>query len=786
MSSATQDLRYAFRMLARNPGFTAVAVMAVALGIGANTAMFTHVNAYLLRPLPFPGAGRLVLVNDVRQRQKRIVRGPQYREMAEWRRHSREFEDLAAYRGVFWNLTGADQPELVQGLAVSANFFRTLGVRPQIGRDFIAEEAVPGGGRSVVLSYSLWQKHFAGRDALGSTILLTGVPHTVVGIMPVDFRFPDSERRLWTPLRLGSSESSGVQVLGRLRSGASIASAAAELGSFIEGGGRVRIITLHEAVNHLRHARAPVLVLFAAVGFVLLIACANVANLMLGRAVARAKEIAIRTTMGATRMRIVRQVLTESLVLSAAGGALGLALGLVAVKVLLATTPAYMLPLGGMDPDRSVLLYTAAVSVLSGLLFGMAPAFHVSRARLNETLKEGGRSFSAAGRGWLRRALVVAEIAPALVLLIGAGLLLKSFAKMQSVQLGFRPENVMSTELLLPPAKYPRPTQRSTFIDQALENVARIPGVTAAGMVNGLEHGGRKAIAVEGQAASASRDRENFAGYRTASPEYFRAMGIPLRAGRAFTERDTAAAPRAVIVNESMAKRFWPGESPLGRMVRFTEGDTQDWMTVVGIAGDDRQSITGEVWAEMYAPYRQDPPIVATVVAHSAADAAGTASAIRTAIRAVDKDQPVANLRLMEERLADSVAPQRLTTLLLGAFAAVAFLLAVVGLYGVISYSVSQRTHEMGIRMALGAARGDLLRLIVGQGLVLAAIGIGIGLALAFGVTRLMSALLFGVSATDPFIFAAVPAALAVVAIMAAYIPAHRAAGLDPLAALRE
>ncbi len=794
MSALLQDLRYSLRTLSRAPGFTVVAVLVIALGIGANTAMFTFANAYVLKPLPFPDAERLVLVTDIRLAEEGATRETNHGDYTDFRLHARAFESVGAGRLAAFTVTGGDAPEAVSGMQVSAGLFRTLGVMPRLGRVFTADEAAPGGPRAVVLSHSLWQARFGSRtDALGRSIELDGNHYTVVGVMPPSFRYPDRQCRLWTALQLPASERKhAVHIVARLRPETPLRAAAAELASIVshsdnstERGAQVALTTLYDGLNYRSEARAGLMVLLSVVAFVLLIACANVANLLLARAAARSHEIAVRMALGAGRVRIARQVLTESLVISLLGGCFGLALGVFGIRVLLAAAPARMFPLGGIEPDGNVLVFTAAASVLSGMVFGLAPALRASAAHLSDRLKQGGRSaVGQPGRGRLRQALVIAELAPAVALLIGAGLLAKSFVHLQSVDLGFRPHNVFLTELMVGESRFTEPRQRSLLVEQAIEAAARIPGVTAAGMISRIGRNTGGNIAIDGH-AQAAPGREVWAARRSASADYFRAMGIPLRAGRSFDERDSATAPRVAVINETMAKRFWPGENAVGRMLRFTSGERQAWFTVIGIVGDDRQNLFGRIPPEVYVDYRQEPTSTAMLIVHSASHPAELATALRSEVRRVDPYQPLASVQSLEQGVADSAAPERITAQFLGASAAIALVLAISGLYGVIAYSMSQRRHEFGVRMALGASRGDLLRLVIGQGAVLAGIGLAVGLAIAFGVSRLLSALLFGVSSTDPLIFTAVPLTLGAAAMVACYIPARRAAALDPVAAIR-
>ncbi len=787
-----REIRYAARTLARNPGFAIVPVVALALGIGANTAIFSVLNAYLLRPLPYGDSDRLAMVREVRNAGKRISRSPNLGEFLEWRAQKRSIEELAAFRYYSLNLTGQEAPELVLGLQVSEGFFRLLRVKPAKGRDFLAEEYQPGRDRVVILSDGLWRGRFAGRpDILGQPIGIGGAAFTVVGVMPPGFRFPGIETRLWVPMAFGPERrEQTVFAILRLKPGVSMKVAGAELGAIscsLESSDRaeaagwdVTMRTLYDVLNHVREASPSLIVIALAVAFVLLIACANIANLLLARGAVRAKEMAVRMALGASRGRLIREMLVESVLLALAGGCFGVLLGHFGAKAIVAAAPSWMLPVADIQVDAAVLAYTAAISILSGLVFGLVPAWQGSRPWASETLKEGGRS-SIAGRGRLRRALVVFEVAPALVLLISAGLLMKSIARMQQVDLGYQPENLLTMDLVLSPAKYQEPHQRADLITWAQDRIERIPGVVAAGASATVS---RRPVLVQGRPAPLP-GQELYVLQRAVSTDHFRALGIPLRRGRFFSDRDIDGALPVAIVNETMARQLWPDQDPVGSMIRAGGGKPGPWLTIVGVVGDERRNALGATWPEMFVPHRQDPPYSVSFVVRSAGKPTDLAPTIREAIRERDRDQPVSNIRTMEQALADSVAPQRITTYCLGVFAAIAISLAVIGLYGVISYGVAQRTRELGLRAALGASPGDLLRQVIGQGMFVTGVGITIGVAGAMATTRLLSSLLFGVSAGDLFIFTCAPLLMIVVAAAASYIPAYRASKVDPIVALR-
>ena len=797
-----QDLRYGFRMLANSPGFTAVAALTLALGIGANSAIFTLVNAYLLRPLPVAEPGRLVLISEI-QAAKGFVGSVSFPTYLDWREQNQVFEELAAVRGEDFNLTGTDEPERLYGARVSAGFFRTLGVRPILGRGILSEEDQPGGARVVVLSRGFWQRRFGAQpDILGQALTLDGERFTVVGVAPSDFRISrTAPYELWVPLALEPNRAGRgthfLLVMARLKPGISIARAQADLTAISSRlarqypeniGWGAMVENLHARL--MREARPALLVLLAAVGLVLLIACANLANLLVARGAARQKEIAIRTALGAGRLRVVRQMLTESLLLALLGGGLGLLLALWGVNLLNAIIPAGIQPLQAARADATVLGFTLLVSLATGVLFGLAPALNVSKPDLAQTLKEGGRSSSAAGRhGRLRDSLVVSEVALAMVLLAGAGLLIKSFMRLQQVDPGFRSESALTMELSLPQARYLKPQQRAAFYEQLLERIAGLPGVRAAGACTQLPLSGGETIwglTIEGRPEPGPGEVLQ-AGHRSVSPDYFRAMSIPLRRGRYFTAQDREGAPGVVIINETMANRFWPNQDPIGKRIRLGAGRSgAPWIPIAGVVADVKYSgLDRQPGPEMFLPHLQNPSPRMAIVVRAATEPASLATALRSAVTALDRDQPVANIRTLEKIVSDSVAPRRLTMLLLGIFAALALVLAGVGLYGVISYSVTQRTHELGVRMALGAQPSEVLRLVIGHGMILTMIGVAIGLAGAFALTRFLSSLLFGVTARDPATFLAVALALASVALAACYIPARRATRVDPMVALR-
>ncbi len=803
MGTLWQDLRYGIRTLLRRPGFTLIAVLALMLGIGANSAIFSVVNGVLLRPLPYADPERLVQVWEYRPRQGMNQIEVSSAEFAAWRDQNRVFEQIAAIDHADYNLTGNDEPQRISGARVSASYFPLLGVKPALGRTFLPEEDQPDHNSVVVLSYGIWQGRFGSDpNILGKSVTLNGTACTVIGIMPRGFQLPH-DAGLARPIAFTSAEqtTSGnhyLEVIARLKPGVTIKEAAGEM-SAIAGrleqtfpntnvGHGVVLVPLHEQV--VGEVRPALLVLLGAVGFVLLIACANVANLLLARSAARRKEIAIRTALGASRARIIRQLLTESLFLAVLGGAAGLLLAMWGVDLLIRLIANSIPRANEISLDGRVLGFTLLISLMTGLLFGLLPALQTSRPDLTESLKEGGRdSAESFRRNRARSLLVVCEVALTLVLLIGAGLLIKSFLRLRDVNPGFNPAGTLTLELSLPASKYSDGAQIAGFYQQLLPRVEALPGVQAAGAVSVLPLSGNDEsnfVGIEGHQPLPPGQALR-AGRRIVNPDYFRAMGIPLKRGRPFTQADTRETERVMIINETMAHRFFaPDEDPLGKRIR-TGGGSSPWLSVVGVVGDVRHGgLDRDARPEMYFPYLQAPSrSMALVVRAAAGDPLKLAGPVRGQVLSLDKDQPIGNVMSLEQLLAESVAPRRFSMLLLGLFAAVAMILAAVGIYGVMSYSVAQRTREIGIRMALGAQAADVLRMVVGQGMVLAVIGLGVGLATALAVTRVMSSLLFEVSATDPLTFAGVSILLAVAALLACYIPARRATKVEPVVALR-
>jgi putative ABC transport system permease protein len=797
-----QDLRFGLRMLRKNPGFTAVAIITLALGIGANTAMFSVVNAVLLRPLPYPEAERLVtLVGERTPFGRQAALSPA--EFAEVRTQTKAFTEIAAYTGAPFNLTGGDQPVRVRGLTASAGLFRVLGVAPLLGRAFSDAENQPGAAPVVVLSHELWRSRFnADAGIVGKAIKLDGESFHVIGVMPAAFRFLQPAEVI-TPVVIDPTarRNAFLRVIGRLRPEAASSQAQVELeviAARLQAADSRRqrldttLVPLGEIV--VEDSRRALLVLLATVGCVLLIACVNLANLLLARAAVRRREFAVRAALGAGRFRMLRQLLTESLLLALLGGAGGLLLAGWLVKALPLLAPESLPRLNAIGLDARVLTFTVCVSLLTGVLFGLVPAWQATRLELTETLKDGGpvaggRSFS------LKQLLVVSEIALSLVLLIGAGLLLNSLARLLRVERGFDAERVLTVDVPLPET-YRTLEQIVSFHDRALERLRALPGVAAAGTVNLLPLGGmlmRGDFIIEGRPPlSDDARRETFVFKPAISVDYFRTLGIPLRRGRDFNARDTASAPGVVIISESVARRFFAGEEPLGRRISFDQDARQQpiWLEIVGVAGDvKQQSLDSDIHPTIYAPYTQTRRAFmlrdVSFVLRSPLEPAALATAVRQQIQALDGELPIARVHTMQQLVAESVSGQTFNAALIGIFALLALALASVGMYGVMAYHVAARTREIGVRMALGAQVGAIIRLIVTQGMKLALCGIALGLIGALALTRFLKGLLFDLSATDPLTFATVAFVLLGAALLACWIPARRAARVDPLIALR-
>ena len=806
MSQLFNDIRYAFRLLLKSPGFTLIAVLTLALGIGANTAIFSVVNAVLLRPLPYKDPSRLVLVIE---KSKYPTITVSYENYLDWRDQSHSFESMEAIYGQNMTLTEKGEPERLVVRMVTSRFFPVLGVSPKIGRNFSADEDRAGGTPVAILSYGLWQRVFGGAsDVLGRTVDLDAKPYTVVGVLPPGFKFfqdadvflpfhpwaktlPDD--RNWHP---------GILPVARLKSGATIEQARAEMVTISKRleqqyplyntGCSSDVILAHDQL--VQSSRPALLLLLGAVSFVLLIACVNVANLLLARAAARGREVAIRTAMGAGRVRIIRQLLTESVILSLAGAGLGLLMAWASLGPLLKVS-ASSLPQGTTAGlDGWVLAFTAGVAVLTGLVFGIFPALRTAKLDLRETLNESSRG-STAGPGHHRvgNALVSLEIALALLLLVGAGLLLRSFSRMQDVAPGFQADHLFVADIPVSQAAYAKPEQRFEFYDRLVEGARTLPGVRAAGAATFLPVSGGGSVIHFNIAGRPPKSASDFtaAGYRAVTSGYFETLGVPLLKGRLFTPADRENAPAVCVINATMAKTYFPDIDPLGQHMQLGATPVKEipMMEIVGVVGDVRPGLGTDPQAEMYLPYRQAdgllPAFQLSVVMRTAGDPLLQTSALRSALAQIDPNEPLVKVRTMEDNMASTVSQPRFRAWLIGIFAMLALLLSAVGVYGVMSYTVTQRTSEIGVRVTLGAQPQDVFRIIVGEGFRLALIGVGVGLAAALALTRLLRSFLFGISAYDPITFVGVSVLLTVVALAACFFPARRATAVDPLVALR-
>jgi predicted permease len=800
-----KDLRYGVRTLVKSPAFTVVAVLSLALGIGANTAIFSVVNGVLLRPLPYPESESVVAVWHTPPQasfpgMKRFSVSPA--NYLDWKEQSRAYEEMAIYQYAGLSLSAGADPVPVTGAAVSSDFFSVLRTQASKGRTFSPEEEQQGREQVVVLGHGLWQRAFgADPNVIGQTVTLNSRPYNVVGVMPAGFEFP-AEAELWVPLAWDAAERQtrsihDYLVIARLKPGASLEQARAEMSTIssrleqqypeANKGWGAAVIPLQEDI--VGDVRPALLVLFSAVGFVLLIACANVANLMLARGASRRKEIALRIALGATRGRIVRQLLCESVLLSVAGGLLGLLLADWGGRLLVRLSSGSLPNTAEVGVDAWALGFTLLVSLAAGVVAGVAPALQFSKNELAQTLKQGtGRSAAGSMRQRTRKALVVCEVALSLILLVGAGLMIRSFWKLQNVDPGFDVSNTLTLSVGLPSTRYSEPQQQLAFHDRVLDQVRALPGVVAVGSTTTIPltgGGSKQPFTVEGRPAPPLSEQP-LAQTRYVSPDYFKAIGIPLKQGRAFEDRDRDGAPQVVIISEAMARHFWPGENAVGKRLTASFHEKLGPREIVGVVGDVKSNgLDDEGGSTMYLPFRQAPRPWITFVARASSDPQGFVQPVSKAVYAVDREQAISSVRTMEQVMAESLSGRRFNMTLLMTFAALALALAAVGVYGVMNYSVMLRRRELGIRIALGARALDVLRLVLGQGLALTLIGVAVGMAGAYALTRLMESLLYGVTATDFLTFGSVSGVIILVGLLASFLPARRATKVDPMIALR-
>ena len=804
MESLRQDLVYAIRIWLKSPAITGIAMLAMALGIGANTAIFSIVNAILLRPLPYPSAERLVRVWESEPELEKAPIAPA--DFLDWKQQNQSFEQLAAFRSQSFNFTEGQEPERIRGARVSANFFSLLGIQPALGRTFTEEEDQPGRNKVLVLSDELWRRRFgADPNIINKTTLVNDQSYTIIGVMPRGATFPTRQGEVFTPNAFNDAEKKTrrthyIFALGRLKPNVTFAQAQAEMTAIASRLAElypasnskvgVKLVSLKEEV--IGNVQRLLLILVVAVVCVLLIACANIANLLLSRAVTRQKEVAIRNALGASRGRIIRQMLTESVLLSLVGGALGLLLAFGIIYLLLYLKPANIPRLTEIHLDASSLAFTFSLSLLTGVLFGLFPALRASTPDLEESLKEGSNRQSQGRTHYrLRSLLVVSEVGLSLLLLIVAGLLIKSFVRLSNVDLGFDQSNLLTMEIALPGSKYPDGQSQVAFFQQAVDNLKTLPKVQYVGAISDLPLLGGNSTVFQIEGRPVEEGEKPLTEYRLINPDYFRAMNIQLLRGRFFNQSDHKTGPGVVIVNETLAKRFFPGEDALGK--RLGLSNPADWREIVGIVRDVRDYGPDiEPMPQSYVPMVQNAPEYLdgsssgmALAVRADSDPKSLTAMVREQIRSLDKSQPIQNLKTMEERFGESVAQRRFNMLVLSVFAALALLLAAVGVYGVISYSVTQRTHEFGVRMALGAQPRDVNKLVLSHVMKLTIAGIILGLAVAFAVTRTISSFLYGVAATDPTVFIATSLLMCAVALLASYYPARKATKVNPIIALR-
>ncbi len=808
--SLVRDIRFGVRMMFKAPGLTCAALLALAIGIGANSTIFSLVNAILLNPLPYENADRLVSVWESSPERERSQTEPSYPNYADWKNYNQVFEDMAAIAPTGFVLTGIETPDQIFGARATASLFRTLGVKPQIGRTFLDEEDKPNGSRVVVISYGLWQRRLgAVQDIVGREIRLNDQSYKIIGVMPPDFSYLPS-MDAWTPLLVDSNQTDldsrgyhHLMVTARLKPGVTLDRAQAELNTIAAQlelqypeSNRGSAVLLSPFRNQfVGEIRGVLIALWIAVGLVLLIACTNIANVSLAHGAARQGEIAIRISMGASRMKLVRQLLTESVILSVAGGILGLGVTQLGIKLILYGVPPNVVQfipgLKRISIDETVLVFTAGISILTGIIFGLLPAIQVSRPNLNELLKEGNRAFTGGLRQRrIRGILVVCEIVIVLVLLNGVGLALNSFLYLLKINPGFNPTGLLTFRLALPTTKYANDAQIARLYQELQRQLEALPGVLAVGAVSHIPIGSgansSTAIRIEGRPAATPGETLDVS-FRIVTPGYFRTISVPAKSGRTFTDGDSSASLPVTVINETMARKYWPNENPIGKRVsnQTDESGQPIWREIVGVVGNIRHSLESEPRQEMYFPSAQQPVAEMSLVIKTATDPIGMAPAVQNQVWTIDRDLPVSAVKTMEQIIADSVSPQRAVTVLSGLFAAAAFMLVAVGIHGLIAYSVTKRTQEIGIRIALGAQSGTILRKVVGEGMKLVLIGAAIGLLPTYLIGKVLSNALYGASAAAPLTLACVLIMVIGMAALASYFPARRAAKLDPLIALR-
>ncbi|HSB29570.1 MAG TPA: ABC transporter permease [Pyrinomonadaceae bacterium] len=813
MHTFWRDIRYGIHMLVKSPGFTVVAVLTLALGIGANSAIFSIVNSLLLNPLPYRNSDRLAIIWSHSPGANVEKDWPSPGQFEAIKANSTVYEDIAIVHGRSLNVGGLSNPTRAGAVEASSNLLPLLGAKPLIGRLFLAEEDTPGKTKTVVLSNAFWRREFGGnQNILQSTLLLNGEKYDIVGVLPPEFTLgyevvptvasvPEPDLFLPLPMNTEQKQEQGDEnynLVARLKPGASIAQAQSELDiatkrlaeQFPDRYPVTRRFSfsikplLEQVVGDVRR---PLIVLLAAVGCVLLIACANVANLMLTRATAREREIAIRSALGAARLRVIRQLLTESVLLSLVGGVIGLVIAYWMLDALRWLSPSNIPRLPAIRMDARVLAFTSVIAVFTGILFGVAPALRTSKMNLSEALKEGARNVAGGRHERLRKLLVISELALSLVLLISAGLLIRSFISVEGVYPGFDPQNVIGMRLSVAGTSF-QGDRREIFYRDLLERVRHLPGVKSAGIADNLPLSGGigwGTISIDGYQASAGQEAIQ-ADVRVAGVGYFETMAVPLIKGRLFDDHDTKDSSAVIVIDENMARNYWPNANPLGGRIKFGRDDKNPWMTIVGVVGSVKQyDLENESRVTFYLPASQGLGSTMYLVARTSIAPSSVGATIASQVRSMDPNVPIFDVKSMDQRLSESLARRRFAMVALGVFAGFAFLLAVIGIYGVISYSVAQRTSELGIRLALGARQVDVLRLVLSAGVKLALIGIGVGLVLSFAVTRFLSGLLFGVRATDLLTFSALSVLLIVVSLLACYLPARRATKVDPLVALR-